>query len=71
MPTNKRLDDLERATGGRGGGPSEVIHKIWMNEEDEVEVVIIADGEKMSPEEFKRRWPNYQDDEFEVSVNWD
>jgi len=67
---NKRLEDLESAAGGRGGGPDEVIHKIQMDEDDNITVVIIADGEKMTQAEFNRRWPNYKDDEFEVKVNW-
>jgi len=71
MPKNKRIEELERATGGRGDGPVNVVKVVEMTEDDDVISYFMVDGQRMSEHEFYRRWPNWSPTDHDVSVSWD
>ena len=71
MSINKRLSKLEQESSPKDNQP-DVIHKIQMDENDNIAVVYIVGDEQMTQPEFNRRWPNYDDGgEISVTVNWD
>ena len=65
MNIEKRLDNLEQATQGRGtDGPQTVVKLSWGDPP-----IWIVDGEEMTKAEFIERWPNWEPDK-EINLDW-